>query len=250
MPPLISVITVCYNAQDTLEAAFESVRRQSYRPLEYVVVDNDSTDGTPGIIRRNRDIIAKTERFGERGIYEAMNRGIGLSSGEILYFLNADDRLHDAGVLGDAATAFAAAADASVLTGKVKLTNLPDPALPDERVFAYRRRQDLVLQGVNQQALFYRRAAFERVGLFETSFRIFADLDWALRAFNRGERFCAFERFVAFYNYQGRSYRQRAGTLLERYRAVGRNVPLPEFAAYAGYRCLRLARQSLGRKEH
>ena len=89
--PLVSVITVCRNAATTVERTVRSVLAQSYKPLEYIIVDGGSTDGTLDIIRRNRRKIARIVSEPDRGISDAFNKGIRLSRGAYVHLLNADD---------------------------------------------------------------------------------------------------------------------------------------------------------------
>lgn len=88
----ISVITVCYNAVDTLEATMQSVLEQTYRDIEYIIIDGGSTDGTIDIIRKYEDCIAYWVSEPDKGIYDAMNKGIKVATGEWVNFMNAGDR--------------------------------------------------------------------------------------------------------------------------------------------------------------
>lgn len=91
----ISVITVCYNAADTLEVTMQSVLEQTYRDIEYIIIDGGSTDGTDDIIRKYEDQIAYWVSEPDRGIYDAMNKGIKVATGEWVNFMNAGDRFYD-----------------------------------------------------------------------------------------------------------------------------------------------------------
>ena len=93
--PKISIITVCLNSGDYLEDAIKSVSRQSYPNIEYIIVDGGSTDGSAGIFDKYKDRIDKIVTEKDNGIFDAMNKGIRLSGGDIIYFLNSDDRFFD-----------------------------------------------------------------------------------------------------------------------------------------------------------
>jgi len=108
MSYLVSVITVSYNAAKTVGATLDSVRAQTWRPLESVWVDGGSDDGTRDIVARYADIAGSVVSEPDRGIYDAMNKGIALARGDILHFLNADDRFVDERVIADVAQLFAA----------------------------------------------------------------------------------------------------------------------------------------------
>ena len=90
----ISVITVCYNAVDTIEQTILSVIHQSYNPIEYIIVDGGSTDGTIDLINQYRNKIACFISEPDNGIYDAMNKGIMVATGEWINFMNAGDCFH------------------------------------------------------------------------------------------------------------------------------------------------------------
>src|SRR3989442_12615891 len=93
--PLVSVITVVRNDAGGLARTIESVRRQSYRPIEYVVVDGAASDGTVEMIRANADCIDSWISEPDRGIAEALNKGSRMAAGDLFLFLNAGDRFVD-----------------------------------------------------------------------------------------------------------------------------------------------------------
>jgi glycosyltransferase involved in cell wall biosynthesis len=87
----ISIITVTYNSQDTLEETILSVLNQDYPEIEYIIVDGMSTDGTADIIRKYRERIGKFVSEKDNGLYDAMNKGINMATGEVIGFLHSDD---------------------------------------------------------------------------------------------------------------------------------------------------------------
>lgn len=91
----ISVITVCYNAVDTLEKTIQSVLEQTYHNIEYIIIDGGSTDGTVEIIHRYVDYLAYWVSEPDRGIYDAMNKGIERATGEWVNFMNAGDYFYN-----------------------------------------------------------------------------------------------------------------------------------------------------------
>jgi glycosyltransferase involved in cell wall biosynthesis len=91
----ISIITVCYNSQNTVESTIQSVLNQTYLNIEYIIIDGGSEDGTKDIINKYLDKIAKYVSESDKGIYDAMNKGITLATGEIIGFLNSDDIFFD-----------------------------------------------------------------------------------------------------------------------------------------------------------
>jgi glycosyltransferase involved in cell wall biosynthesis len=87
----VTIVTVAHNAQDTLQDTIDSVRSQTYPDIEYIILDGGSRDATLDIIQNNSDAIDQWVSEEDRGIYDAMNKGIQMANGEVIAFLNADD---------------------------------------------------------------------------------------------------------------------------------------------------------------
>jgi glycosyltransferase involved in cell wall biosynthesis len=92
--PLFSIITVVRNNVGGIEKTITSVRRQSYRPIQYIIIDGGSTDGTVDIIRNNEDVISIWRSEPDRNVYDAMNKGLALAHGDWIMFLNSDDTFY------------------------------------------------------------------------------------------------------------------------------------------------------------
>ena len=103
MKPLFSIITITYNAAETIETTFRSVVGQSFTDYEYIVVDGDSKDGTVDFLRSRKDCLAVFISEPDKGLYDAMNKGMHLAKGEYLIFLNAGDTFHSENTLADIA---------------------------------------------------------------------------------------------------------------------------------------------------
>ena len=91
----ISIVTVCFNSAKTIEQTIKSVLNQSYKNIEYIVIDGGSTDGTLDIIRKYEPYITYWVSEPDKGIYDAMNKGIKASNGELIAFINSDDWYHE-----------------------------------------------------------------------------------------------------------------------------------------------------------
>ena len=102
----ISLITVVYNAQNTISSCIDSVLRQKFNNLQYIIIDGGSTDDTLKIIKSYEDKIQILISEPDNGIYDAMNKGIQLATGDVIGTLNADDYLADDNVLNEVAMAF------------------------------------------------------------------------------------------------------------------------------------------------
>ncbi|MFD2288806.1 glycosyltransferase [Pedobacter petrophilus] len=102
----ISIITVVYNGEAYLKECIESVINQSYQNMEYIIVDGDSTDGTLSIIEEYQTHVHQLISEPDQGLYDAINKGIAMASGEIVGILNADDMLADQNVIEQIAKSF------------------------------------------------------------------------------------------------------------------------------------------------
>ena len=99
----ISIITVCYNSAATIETTIQSVAAQTYKDIEYIVVDGNSKDATVAIIKKHEDIITKWVSEPDKGLYDAMNKGVALATGDIIGILNSDDTFYNNTVLEEVA---------------------------------------------------------------------------------------------------------------------------------------------------
>jgi glycosyltransferase involved in cell wall biosynthesis len=95
----ISIITVCYNSANTIEKTFKSVQNQIYKNIEYIVIDGGSKDATLTIVNKHKDLISKLVSEPDKGLYDAMNKGVKLATGDIVGVLNSDDIFTDEFVL-------------------------------------------------------------------------------------------------------------------------------------------------------
>ena len=87
----VSIITVVFNAVQTIEECLRSIYDQTYSPIEHIIIDGGSTDGTLSVIEKHRNKISHMVSEPDKGIYDAMNKGLNLASGDIVGILNADD---------------------------------------------------------------------------------------------------------------------------------------------------------------
>ena len=99
--PKISVVTVCYNAVKDIEKTILSVINQTYPNVEYLIIDGGSTDGTMDVVNKYRDNISVVVSEPDKGIYDAMNKGVKMATGEWINFMNAGDCFADDNVLGE-----------------------------------------------------------------------------------------------------------------------------------------------------
>jgi glycosyltransferase involved in cell wall biosynthesis len=178
----ISIVTVCFNSADTIEDTIRSVLSQQYSRLEYIVVDGGSTDGTLDILARYRDRIAKCVSERDRGIYDAMNKGVRLAEGEFVGFLNADDVYASPTVIAEIAAALQMD-HADGVYGDLVYVGRRDT----ERVVRYWRggeyRPGAFYSGwvPPHPTFFCRTALYRRFGGFNPDYRIAGDFELMLR---------------------------------------------------------------------
>lgn len=102
--PKISIITVCYNSESTIRETIESVLSQSYNNIEYIIIDGNSKDSTTDIIKSYSNGISYWISEQDKGIYDAMNKGIAVSTGDYIYFIGSDDVLYNDEVISNVAS--------------------------------------------------------------------------------------------------------------------------------------------------
>lgn len=181
----ISVITVAFNAAATIAETLDSVAAQTCPGVEHIVVDGASTDGTLEVIKRHGQRVAHLISEPDHGIYDAMNKGLRLATGDIIGFLNADDVYADTGVLARvSATMEAEGLDA--LFGDAEFVSPDRPDRPLRRYRSERFRPARLAWGwmPAHPTLFLRRHVYERFGLFRTDYRIAGDFELVARMFH------------------------------------------------------------------
>lgn len=177
----LSIITVNLNNRDGLQKTIDSVVAQTFKDFEWIVIDGGSTDGSKELIEQYADHFAYWVSEPDKGIYNAMNKGIKVAKGEYLQFLNSGDWLWDNHILqnvfsnndGD---------NTDILYGKCLVHDT------NGEIFEYGPHYDIftpfsmVYSTISHPASFTRLNLFDRVGLFDESFRIAGDLDFFFRA--------------------------------------------------------------------
>lgn len=101
MKPVISIITIVYNGIATLEKTINSIAQQTYSNIEYIIVDGNSTDGTVDLIKKYDSVISKWISEPDKGLYDAMNKGIDLATGDYLWFINSGDEIYNKDTLSN-----------------------------------------------------------------------------------------------------------------------------------------------------
>jgi len=184
----ISIVTVCFNSSATIADTLRSVAGQRGVEIEHIVVDGASTDATLAVLNEHGGHVAHRVSEPDRGIYDAMNKGVRLSNGDVVAFLNADDvYAHDEVIARVALIMEREQLDA--LFGDVMFFDARYPACRVRRYDSGRFTPERLAWGwmPAHPALFLRREIFERIGPFRTDYRIAGDFEFVARAFRTGE---------------------------------------------------------------
>lgn len=215
--PRISVVTIGRNDRDALATTIASVIGQTYPAIEYIVVDGASTDGSVDLIRQHASAIAHWISEPDRGIYDAINKGARLATGEWVIFMNAGDAFAEAGTV---AQVFEPSIDndISFIYGD-KIVRYPD-----YEVLRASGPIELLWQGsqFSHQAVFIRNA-YQRAHPYNTTNRISADFELFYGAHRTGKRFLQLHRPIARVAAGGLSDRARIENIASFYRVVRRH---------------------------
>lgn len=182
----ISLITVTYNSGNTLSTTLESVLAQNHPNIEYIIVDGASKDNTIDIIKEYEPCFQGTLKWisePDKGLYDAMNKGIRMATGDIIGILNSDDFFTTNDVLQQVANAFEANKDIDAVYGDVHFVH-PDNL---EKCVRYYSSKvfccDLMKLGFMpaHPSFYLKKECFERYGLYKTDYKIAADFEFLLR---------------------------------------------------------------------
>lgn len=236
--PRFSIITVTYNAAHTVGRTVASVASQTCRDYEHIIVDGASVDGTLDRVReactRPDTLVVRSEP--DCGIYDAMNKGIGISRGTYLIFLNAGDKFHSPATLQTISDSIDAAGIPGIVYGQTDLVDdsgaylaprhLTAPASLGYRDFA---RGMLVCH----QAF----VALKRIApLYDTAYRFSADYDWCIRCLQHSRRNEYIDDVLIDYLSEGLTTANRRKSLRERFRIMSYYYGLlPTMLRHAGF---------------
>jgi len=183
----ISVITATFNSADTIKDALDSVAQQSYSNIEHLIIDGQSKDTTLDIVKNYSNSKMHFRSESDSGIYDALNKGIIYSSGDVVGFLHADDVFESNGVLSTIAEAFSDP-NVDAIYGDliyVRKENIQQ-VVRYWRAGNYRKNSFYHGWMLPHPTLYVRRAVYEKYGGFNTSYRISADYDFIIRLLGEG----------------------------------------------------------------
>lgn len=180
----ISVITVCYNAEATIAQTIKSVIAQDYNNIEYIIVDGNSSDGTITVAEKYREHIHILLSEPDKGIYDAMNKGIALATGDVVGILNADDFFADENVLTVVARAFKTS-NPDIVYGDLNYVK-PDGTISRKWRSGEYKKGLFNFGWMPPHPTFYcKRRLFEKFGNYSLDFGTAADYELMLRYIHR-----------------------------------------------------------------
>ena len=172
----ISIITVCYNSEKTIRDTIESVLSQTYGDYEYLIIDGKSSDSTLDIINSFRDKRIKLISENDKGLYDAMNKGIMMSTGDVIGIVNSDDVLYDENVFQKIADNYHDGTE--ILYGNIKYYNEDFSKVVRDYISGIGKDPSWCPA---HPSMYVRREVFERIGMYDLQYKINADYDFMVR---------------------------------------------------------------------
>jgi glycosyltransferase involved in cell wall biosynthesis len=191
----LSIITVNFNNAFGLEKTINSIMSQSYNNIEHIIIDGASTDGTVGYLKKIDETICKGEKSfaptkcfkyisePDTGIYNAMNKGIKMATGDVVYFLNSGDILFDRNVADKVVKEFEKSHADFVFGDTIEVYET------HKKEQKYWNVSKLFLYGdmICHQACFFRKSLIEKIGFFNESLKITSDFEYLLKIFDNSD---------------------------------------------------------------
>jgi glycosyltransferase involved in cell wall biosynthesis len=181
----ISIITVCYNSEKTIEDTIRSVISQDYLNIEYIIVDGRSTDSTMQIVEKYASNISKKISEPDKGIYDAMSKGIGMASGEIIGILNSDDIFFTDSTISDIAKVFTGDQQVDAVYGNIAYYRGTDMEKKVRTWITKPYYEKFFEHGEvpAHPSLFVKKSVYDAIGTYFPDFKISSDYEFMLRAF-------------------------------------------------------------------
>ena len=179
----VSIITVCYNRAATIEKAILSVLNQDNKDIEYIVVDGNSKDGTQAVIEKYTNRIAKYISEPDNGMYDAINKGLALATGDIVGLMHSDDEFYDNEAISKIVSAFLKSKDIEGVYGDgIYVSNDAEEKLIRNRIGGEYSLKKIEKGWLPLHPTVYiKRALIEKYGDYNLQFKIASDTEFLLR---------------------------------------------------------------------
>ncbi len=216
--PVISIITVCYNAEKEIVATLKSVKEQTFKGYEYIIVDGASKDNTLKVIADSGVTPTHLVSEKDKGIYDAMNKGLALAKGDYLMFLNAGDSLYSPSTLQQIADV--AKANPDVIYGDTAIVDAERNYLCPRRL---RPPKNLTRNSFKNGMLVCHQAFLPKRELampYDMQYRFSADFDWCVKILSKATLCMPIEGYMVNYLEEGATTRNHVKSLKERFRIM------------------------------
>lgn len=225
---VISIITVTYNARKDFIETLTSIKNQTYPFIEYVVIDGNSSDGTQSIVKSNLNIIDKWISEPDKGIYDAMNKGLNLATGDFVFFLNAGDLFYDKDTLEKIVQQVEPNTD--ILYGETMMINAKGKHLGTRSQLTTRRLpKQLTWQNLKKGMVVCHQSILVKRTL-ATSYLIdnlSADIDWVINALKNSKKITNTNLIVSKFLIGGVSKQKHKQSLFDRWEVMQNHFGLP-----------------------
>lgn len=238
--PKFSIITVTYNAEKVLEDTIQSVISQTYHHVEYIIVDGASKDATLSIIDKYRSQIHSVISEPDKGLYDAMNKGMSLATGDYLCFLNAGDCFHEDDTLQQIVHTINGNELPDILYGETAIVNIDGHFLHMRRLSTPEKlnwrsfKQGML---VCHQAFFAKRTLVEP---YDLKYRYSADFDWCIRAMKKAYNSLNTHLTIIDYLEEGLTTQNHKASLKERFRIMAKHYGLFSTMMYHAWFVIRM----------
>lgn len=219
MNPKLSVITIVYNNVKDIERTMLSVLNQTYKNIEYIVIDGNSNDGTTEIIAKYKDRLAKFVSENDKGIYDAMNKGLALATGDYVLFMNSGDEIYAPETVEEV---FASAPSGDIYYGETEMYDSDWHSLGQRRHEApehFDWHSFKYGMTVSHQAIYIKRSLTEP---YDLQYKYSSDIDWILKAAKKSSNIVNTHLYVAKYLVGGLSKKKHLESLKERFRILSK----------------------------
>ena len=195
-----SIVTVCYNAESCIEATIQSVVNQNYTNFEYIIIDGDSKDATLKIINKYKGDIDILVSEPDKGIYDAMNKGLNKAKGQFVNFLNAGDKFYSNNIL---------ALVEKEITEDIKIVSGDFNLFSSNTMLKPIKTRKLILENLKRDFYACHQSIFMHKSIatnYDISFKIKADYKWVINALEQinNEQVCKMN--IALVNYDANGY--------------------------------------------
>jgi len=175
----ISIITVTLNSDSTIEKTIQSVINQTYPNIEYIIIDGGSTDNTHDILKNYHEDIDILIIEKDDGIYDAMNKGVKIGSGDFIYFLHSGDLLYESTVIEKIMEKINNKNEYDIFYGDFVYYDNEWEEFHSE----YRKNKaEILIRGINHQSMITRASFFKKNGFFNVNNKIYSDFEWLIKA--------------------------------------------------------------------